>query len=233
MSKQEFLARGGWVPDSPNPKDFLLSESIEADKGRSDFTSTGKKSWGNPSGWIGSQGDSSACGGFAGTVLLNREPKLHTFRDSYAFGLWREATTLDNINGDWQTGQWGTNLRGVLRALKRRGEIGSYGFTRSLEETVIWLLNKGPVLLCCDWHSGMNHLDANGFARVTGTVKFGHFICLYAVSYQAGDPIEDHFEFQNSWGRGYGRDGTGKLAVEGFHRLAARSNFLVGTALEL
>jgi hypothetical protein len=99
-------------------------------------------------------------------------------------------------------------------------------------------LGRGPVVFGLDWHSGMNNPDAQGWLHVTGPMLGGHCLIgrgarlvwradagakpyLQPDWFDRLDLLRSYTLLHNSWGRGWGVDGTAKLSLQDVATLLA------------
>lgn len=168
------------------------------------------------------QGREGACVGFGHTGDLIAQPMgsyATAFRaNQYAFDLYAEAKR----NDEWQGENYeGTSVLAGAKVLQSRGLIGSYRWAFSIEDVRDSIINIGPVVIGIPWYDGMYETRPSGLVEVSGPVVGGH--CIVLTGYYTKKTIEgkrlEVFRWRNSWGRGYGENGTGYIKIEDLEAL--------------
>jgi C1A family cysteine protease len=163
-------------------------------------------------GTILDQGQEGACVGFGWTAELLAEPMPYQAREdsgnNYARNLYLEAKVLDEWPGE---NYEGTSVLAGAKALKNRNLIGGYRWCFGIDELRDTIISQGPVVIGVPWYEGMYEAEG-GVVTITGKKVGGH--CLTVTGYDAD---KNMFRWQNSWGRGYGLDGS---ALIGYNDLA-------------
>ena len=205
----------GWTPGPVDERDRALSAFAPEEP-----VLTGEKGWG----WRGmpdiNQLNEGACTSFAIGNSVNCEPRRQSVESELCFDAYHATTQRDEFWGDWQSGQEGTSLRSAMKEWQRRGVIGSYAFSYSVEEVVTWILTKGPVCLGVRWWTGMDDPSEENdwYIEPTGLIRGGHAICVPRVHWNMGD--ENFVVLLNSWGReNWGINGRAKLSEESLRAL--------------
>lgn len=171
------------------------------------------------------QGSEGACVGFgaAGAVNVHRlaaaivehaarrspaelAPELLDAGD--ALELYRAAQTLDEWPGEEYSG---TSVLAGMKAAVAAGLVGSYRWAFGTRQLAHAIIELGPAVIGVPWLSGMYATDARGVVQVTGEKVGGH--CLAVVGFDPAHPLTGGpaFEWLNSWGPAYGRDGVGVI----------------------
>lgn len=170
------------------------------------------------------QGSEGACVGFGHTQGYNSQPAQHFLDNDYALDVYHQATLRDEWpNQDW-TNSEGTSVRAGAKEMKRRGLIPAYAFTYNVEEVAVWLLNKGPVVIGCNWYTGMDGPTStnNYYIVPTGSVRGGHCILIDGVRW--GGDNRDYFRLLNSWGRSWGDAGHCKIKIADLEKLLEQNS---------
>ena len=166
-----------------------------------------------------SQGDLGACTGNAMAGWLGTAPHCRTaeqgvrYDEAYAVALYSKATRLDNVLGHYPPTDTGSTGLAVAKAAKVLGEISSYtwAFTTS---ALLHALQHGPVIAGITWYQQMFEPGSAGEVRIGGDVAGGHEILIRG--FQAGYLLCD-----NSWGTGWGVNGSFRLSLATWERLRA------------
>ena len=170
------------------------------------------------------QGNEGTCVGHGCTNVLMASPTTHptfpSFADvpsahTYARRLYFDAT------GD-STYQEGAYTRDALNVLRTRGAIAAYYRLASVDE-VIDALYIGPVTFGTYWYDSMFEpysAYGNQYLRVdiSSGIAGGHLYCItgYDLAPEDGPP---YVRIQNSWGRGWGKNGTARITIDDLHVL--------------
>lgn len=162
------------------------------------------------------QGREGACVGFGWTAALLASPERPApqpdveVAEAFAKDVYHEAQKIDEWPGeDYE----GTSVLAGAKTLARRNLIDSYRWAFGLNDvrdTVIW---KGPVVIGIPWFEGMYDTDNHGVVDVSGDMVGGHCITLtgYHPYARLGGKVREVFRWRNSWGTGYGRNGSGYI----------------------
>lgn len=210
----------GRRPD-PDPKDhnFLMRRKLTA-PGTPLPT---RKTW-KIDGRSLDQGDTSTCVGHAWKNFLRCEP-MRTSKGPSPFDLYRAAVKADpwpenDAEGDLPDGDSGlssgTSVRAGAEAVTTTGRLKSYLWSFTLQSTIEWVLQFGPVVLGTNWYSSMDDLDAAGIARIPQNARLegGHAYLLRGVDTKKALAL-----CENSWGEGWGKRGTFYLPFPELERL--------------
>jgi hypothetical protein len=146
------------------------------------------------------QGNVGACTGFAWAHELAARPKIHPADNALGMSLYHQAQQLDEWPGsDYE----GSSVLGAAKAVQQRGYMREYRWAFGLQDALAAIAWHGPVIFGINWHRGMSQPDAAGLIHATGPVDGGHAIMGNAVSLR-----RQAVRLQNSWGRGFGIDGS-------------------------
>jgi hypothetical protein len=152
------------------------------------------------------QGQIGSCTGNAAAGLLATDSagrRGATLVDEHvALNLYRWATRLDHIAGEYPPDDTGSTGLAVMKAAKKLGFIAAYRHAFSLRAMAA-ALQKSPVIVGMAWLTGCDTPASNGIIEYTGDVRGGHEVLCRAVD------MEDRlFWFDNSWGTGWGYNGS-------------------------
>jgi hypothetical protein len=213
----------GFRPGPEDPRDYALAPHVQSlpDK-------TGSKFWSNPLRL--DQLNEGSCVGHGWVQSINSQPKIHRYDHDVALNVYHKAQKLDEFP-DTPPAE-GTSVRAGGKACRAVGYIQSFAFTYNVNDIAKYVLNKGTVVLGCDWFTGMdNPSPGNGyFVAPTGKVRGGHCVVLDGVQWN-GDS-NDHFRILNSWGPGWGDDGRCNIRVNDLQKLLDRPSGVACTAVE-
>jgi hypothetical protein len=171
------------------------------------------------------QGNLGSCTGNAATGALGTEPFYDTLSGQLATGLkldeaeavsiYSRATEIDPYQGTYPPDDTGSDGLSVAKAAKERGLISGYVHALGLDELLAGL-QVGPMLVGTRWLTGMDDPDASGRVHATGSVRGGHEYLCVGVDVEA-----QLLWFDNSWGTGFGLDGTFCMSYEDMRTLLA------------
>jgi len=165
-----------------------------------------KKTW-NDGKWLGDQGDTPACVGFAWAHWLTSRPISQFAQPT---GIYTLAQFLD----EWESEDYdGTSVRAGAKVLKHLGFIKEYRWANSINDVINTILNTGPVVVGTIWTENMFDTE-DGFLIPTGEIVGGHAYLLFAV-----DTKNETFTMKNSWGRNWGNNGYAYIDFSDFEIL--------------
>ena len=182
------------------------------------------------------QGNEGTCVGHAITNVLTAGPSPHpTFADftttekahQFARGVYLDAT------GD-STYQDGAYPRDACDVILKRGLIDSYWRVETVDDIITCLLTYGPVSISVPWYGSMFYVDGtlskqfgNYWIKVNldSTLAGYHEIALTGIDMAPDNGAPPFVRVENSWGKGWGWDGTARLAVDSLRRLNLSDNW--------
>jgi hypothetical protein len=183
----------GRKPSPPDSRDYKLTAYLDT---WPDF-STEEKVW--LTGPVRDQKTTPHCVGFSGIHWQNAEPVLNELNDGHGHDLYYLCKEID---GD-PMGENGSYIRTLAKALKRLGRLDKYAFGGVLDARR-FLLTQGPIVFGLDWYEGQFY-PKDGTIKPSGEYCGGHAILAYGA-----DP--DWCYLQNSWGKGWGREGHCRIS---------------------
>lgn len=198
---------------------YRLARHVEHDPASKDFPAdtAALHTVGWTPGAVLDQGDIGSCTGNALADCLNTTP-LHKdgapFLDERAaVAIYSWATHHDGFWGHYPPRDTGSSGLAACKAGKHLGLLRGYTHAFGIAHA-LGALQLQPVMIGIPWYQGMFDPDGDGFLSVTGDVKGGHEIALigYNVSGQ-------YVTVLNSWGTGWGVDGTARLHESDLDRL--------------
>lgn len=144
----------------------------------------------------------------AALVTSNRWPLAGnaTTDESYAIGVYSDATSIDGFDGSYPPTDTGSDGLSVSKVLQNRGLISGYVHATSVP-AILTALQSGPVIVGTSWHEQMFNPAADGRVSIGGAVAGGHEYVLDQI-----DTIHERVWIQNSWGTGWGQQGRGWLS---------------------
>lgn len=157
------------------------------------------------------QGPEPSCVGYAWASLIEGSPVRMLLPGGTGSLIYKEAQLLDEFPGEAYDG---TSVRGGAKAVQARGRLVSYGWAFDLATAVDWILTGGPLVVGTNWYESMMNTDGDGFIEPYGSVVGGHAYIMDGASVTRGVA-----RFRNSWGVGWGRNGSFFMTFESLSRL--------------
>lgn len=176
--------------------------------------------WAVPSDVVLDQGSEGACVGFSIAHELAARPVVVSADEALALRLYRRAQQLDPWPGEAYSG---TSVLAGMQAAQELGHFDEYRWAFGVDDAVLAIGYRGPVVFGIPWYSGM--YDApNGVVRVSGELVGGHAIVGLGVtvrdsagrrpsSLAAVDRDRSTVLLLNSWGRDYGVNGRARITL--------------------
>jgi len=166
------------------------------------------------------QGAEGTCVGHGCTNVLLAAPSEHpmfpdfqSVREAHLFArkLYFDAT------GD-STYQEGAYTRDALDVLRARGQIAAYYRLASVDDIIDTLLHVGPVTFGSYWYDSMFDPVSqygNAYVRVNPAsgIAGGHLYCLTGIDLAPDDGVA-YCRMENSWGSGWGKNGTARITLD-------------------
>lgn len=192
----------------PDERDRLFSMAAVAPKS----APSAAKEW--TVGPVLDQHQTPHCVAFAWAQFLQSEP-IETVLKKLGGGafisrLYTASRKLDGITGH----QGGSSVRGGAKAVQEDGRLTSYVWGHDVDTIRRFILSVGPVVMGTDWYEGMFDPTPDGYLVPSGHVAGGHAWLL--VGYE---PARDAFKMVNSWGAGWGNNGTAFVRSGDLHTL--------------
>jgi hypothetical protein len=145
-------------------------------------------------------------------VLEDSSPTF-TWNEDGAIACYEAATALDPFPGTYPPDDTGSDGNSVALALKNAGMIS--GYTHALSyDAAMQALQLQPVIFGLNWYESMFTPGQDGTLRVTGSLAGGHEVVLSAF-----DPHTARVRIDNSWGAGWGLNGSAWLQLADFKKL--------------
>ena len=150
-----------------------------------------------------------------GVYRLDQDPDDD---EDFAVELYHRASLDDGFPGGYPPTDTGSSGLGVCRALKAGGLIDRYTWATSLHGFAS-LLQRGGVMLGTPWYESWFEPGVAGFVDSDpgwqrSGVAGGHEIYIEALeSWNDRDPHASVIRFRNSWGPGWGDQGSGRMRM--------------------
>lgn len=175
-------------------------------------------------GTVMDQGEEGACVGFgwlaevlAKPVAPEQQP-TEDFANRLARFYYDEAKKIDEWEGeDYE----GTSVLAGAKIMKEYELISEYRWCFNIDDIIDAVISKGPVVIGIPWYESMYRTNKDGLCGVSGNVVGGHCITLtgYDPAMEFGRQTIEVFRWRNSWGKEYGKDGSGYIRVSDLRRL--------------
>lgn len=158
------------------------------------------------------QGSEGSCVGHAWAHELLAEPvAVQAIDHLYAVAIYLDAQRIDEWPGEDYSG---TSVLAGAKTVQTRELITGYRWAFGLQDVLDTLGTLGPVVLGCSWLTGMDWPDENGWIKADGDRRGGHAILIRGVNFE-----DRYVTLHNSWGPGWGLEGTAKLPFDDLDRL--------------
>lgn len=179
------------------------------------------------------QGTEGACVGFGWSHELSARPKVISTDATAALEIYKRARQLDEWPGENYSGTSVlAGAKAVQERINSRGKsfMPEYRWAFGWEDTALAIGYHGPVVLGLNWYSNMWDVDENGFLHADGDVVGGHCLLARGIKAVRKDPAlaghssnidldKSYVLLHNSWGKGWGVNGTAKLRLRGLNKL--------------
>lgn len=173
------------------------------------------------------QGQEGACVGHGVAHEAAAQPLPRPVTSEDAFSIYRQAQKIDEWPGEAYSG---TSTLAGMKVATSLGWYSEYRWAFGLEDVVLALGYKGPVVIGVNWYEGMFDTDAKGYIRATGALSGGHCTLLRGVTLSFVDIRaprtllnvdldRSYVLVHNSWGRAWGKNGTARLSLRDLDRL--------------
>ena len=159
------------------------------------------------------QGDTPQCVAYSAEQFLQTTP-LATMDGPRPAEIYTLAQQLDEWPGEAYDG---TSVRGGAKALTQLGRLKSYVWASGVLDVRDWIITKGPVMMGSVWLEEMFWPDAAGILHVGGAVAGGHAYLITGY-----DVHTNMFKMANSWGAGWGVQGSAWLKARDVGRLISK-----------
>jgi C1A family cysteine protease len=170
------------------------------------------------------QGSEGACVGFgwmadvlAAPKSPDRQPDVN-FANRLANFYYKRAKEIDEWPGEDYDG---TSVLAGAKVMQEQGFIEEYRWCFSTDDVRDAVISEGPVVIGIPWKKGMYSTLGNGLVQVTGPNVGGHCLTItgYDPAFKVGNQTFEVFRWRNSWGKGYGLDGSGYIKYTDLQRL--------------
>ena len=162
------------------------------------------------------QGREGACVGFACAGELAARPVAYNVTNETALKVYRAAQAVDRSEG--RNYDSGATVLAGMKACQRAKYFSKYGWCFGIDDTINWIIRRGPVVLGINWYESMYETTSNGLITLDGDIAGGH--AILANGYWPNHPLfGDILVLTNRWGLDWGLRGRGYLPVETAQRL--------------
>ena len=162
------------------------------------------------------QGREGACVGFSCAGELAARPAAYPTGNDTAMKIYAAAQEVDRSEG--RNYEEGATVLAGMKACFRAKYFSKYVWCFGIDDTINWIVRKGPVILGINWYSGMYETQSGGLLRVGGEIVGGHAIMANGF-WPAHPQFGDVLVLTNSWGKSWGINGRGYLPIEDAVRL--------------
>lgn len=160
------------------------------------------------------QGREGACVGFGVThELIARPSEVKGLDNQSARNLYFEAQKIDPWEGGAYPGAVpfyeGTSVIAGVKVAQSMGYFAEYRWSFGIDDLILGVGYSGPAVMGLAWFDGMFVPDEGGYIRPTGRMVGGHCILCKGISIK-----KNRFLMHNSWGKGWGMDGTCYIDID-------------------
>jgi papain like protease len=164
------------------------------------------------------QGNEGECVGFCNAGVLAAKPLAYAVQNSTGRKIFAAAKAFDESQGRYFSE--GATMIAGLQVCRKANYYRTFGWNFGIDDTINWLVRRGPVALGINWYESMYETDSKGLIVVDGPIAGGH--AILANGFWPNHPeFGDVLVLTNSWGSGWGINGRGYLPVESAKRLLA------------
>jgi hypothetical protein len=166
------------------------------------------------------QGDLGSCTGNAMAGWLGCAPHCRSidtgtaYTEAIAVDLYELATRLDAFPGEYPPDDTGSSGLAVAKAARRRGYISAYSHAFTTNG-LLNALQHQPVIVGVPWYDEMFTPDLTGEVHIGGQLVGGHEFLIRGWD-------GEYLHADNSWGPGWGVDGSFKLSLATWNTLRAQ-----------
>ena len=162
------------------------------------------------------QGQEGECVGFSMAGELAARPHAYDVTDATGRKIFAAAREIDRSEGRYYDD--GATVIAGAKACQRAKYFRSYGWNFGIDDTINWIIRRGPVVLGINWYESMYETSVGGLIMADGPIAGGH--AIVANGFWPSHPVfGDVLVLTNSWGRAWGINGRGYLPVETADRL--------------
>ncbi len=163
------------------------------------------------------QGELGSCTGnaMAGAIMTGPLYKpTRVLHEAQAVRLYRIATRLDDIDGQYPPDDTGSSGLAVCKAAKQFGYIKGYTHAMNLQAALSGLVH-GPVIIGIAWFEGFDSpIGSAAELQISGSIRGGHEVVLDAI-----DVDHKYVSGTNSWGPTWGARGKFCMTWDTFGEL--------------
>lgn len=171
------------------------------------------------------QGSLGSCVGHGFTHNEIAKPHPHNnLTEADAVALYNSARQFDHAPAGSPDG---ASVNSGALASRQRGWLQQFRWATSVDDIVMVIGRKAPVVLGTDWYAGMMDTDSKGFIHPTGTLEGGHCYLVKGVNVKSR-----YFTIHQSWGTGWGLGGDCKISWDDLGTLLAAQGEAVVSLLK-
>jgi hypothetical protein len=162
------------------------------------------------------QGREGACVGYSCAGELAAKPAAFAVTDQTALKIYAAARDFDASEGRHYPD--GATVIAGLQVCRRANYFSKFLWCFGIDDTINWIVRRGPVILGINWYDGMYDPDSRGLLKVGGQIVGGHAIMCNGF-WPAHPQFGDVLVLTNSWGKSWGLNGRAYLPIEDAVRL--------------
>ena len=127
--------------------------------------------------------------------------------------LYSDATHIDPYAGSFPPDDTGSDGVSVMKAAVNNNLISGYTHTFDFD-TALQAIMTSPVIIGLTWWSNFDYPDPDGYVEIGGSVRGGHEVLVRGL-----DVTNSRVLLDNSWGPGWGKNGTFNFSFDTFGAL--------------
>lgn len=192
----------GRIPSPPDARDYNLRSFMPMGA-----APVGEKIWDYPSEPL-NQLETNHCVGFSMAAFGINLPTNTNYTDEDGHNFYYLCKEEEGLPLE----ENGCYMRSGAKVLKNLGKINTYAFAPDLESILWWLVNKSPLMVGTVWTGEMFEPNPDNIITIGGST-FGHH------AYLVNEVKDGYLGIQNSWGKGWGKNGKAYISIEDFGKL--------------
>jgi len=154
--------------------------------------------------------------GFACAGELAAKPQAYDVTNETGLKIYAAAQSVDRSEG--RNYDSGATVLAGMKACQRAKYFSKYVWCFGIDDTINWIVRRGPVVLGINVYTSMFRPTAEGLWTISGRLEGGH--AILANGFWPNHPkFGDILVLTNSWGRDWGLNGRVYLRVEDAARL--------------
>jgi hypothetical protein len=183
-----------------------------------------RRKWNQNGAWLDQDGYGTCVGNAFAHRRADGPLLIEGIDEAFAQQLYLEASEFFYGIPDTDM-QSGTSGLSACQALMKRGAIDRYEWMTSPEALRYTILERGSVCVGTAWYSSMFDTPPDGLGHKyvrynpVSTRVGGHEYLINGLDLDPLDGSEPYYRMKNSWGRGWGENGTARFRLADLEEL--------------